>query len=168
MALKTNYKEDVFSGNRKYNMINNGDGTVSFEDVTDYSQVGDTFGAADINETNSAINNTELEHSGTASSSSDRCQRLRIGSRFYDIDGTTYMETTTTLSTSSDTNVVFSAPPIASDSIIRVCAGRANGDVSGQQNVFSVKDVYTTNGQCTVTFPPADSAILLKVRIYIQ
>ena len=57
MALKTNYKEDVFTGNRKYQMTTNGDGTVSFTDVTEYSQVGDTFGAADINATNAAINN---------------------------------------------------------------------------------------------------------------
>lgn len=57
MALKTNYKDDVYSGNRKYNMINNSDGTVSFEDVTSYSKVGDTFGAGDINATNAAINN---------------------------------------------------------------------------------------------------------------
>ena len=25
--LKTNYKDDIFSGNRKYNMIQNADGT---------------------------------------------------------------------------------------------------------------------------------------------
>lgn len=58
MALKTNYKEDVFVGNRKYQMTDNGDGTVSFTDVTAYSQVGDTFGASDINTTNGEINNT--------------------------------------------------------------------------------------------------------------
>lgn len=59
MALKTNYKEDILNTavntKRKYNMINNSDGTVSFEDVTAYTQVGDTFGAADINNTNSRI-----------------------------------------------------------------------------------------------------------------
>ena len=59
MALKTNYKEDILNTavntKRKYNMINNSDGTVSFEDVTVYTQLGDTFGAADINNTNSRI-----------------------------------------------------------------------------------------------------------------
>lgn len=58
MALRTDYKDDVLSsGNlRKYQMINNGDGTVSFQDVTVYQQTGDTFGAGDINNTNQAVN----------------------------------------------------------------------------------------------------------------
>ena len=55
--LKTDYKDDVFSGKRKYNQINNVDGTISFEDVTDYAQVGDSYGAAQINEINDTVNN---------------------------------------------------------------------------------------------------------------
>lgn len=59
MALKTDYKDDILDTSvnekRKFNMITNSDGTVSFEDVTTYSQVGDSFGAGDINETNLAI-----------------------------------------------------------------------------------------------------------------
>lgn len=54
--LKTNYKDAVFSGNRKYQEVNNGDGTVSFNDQTSYTQQGDRFGASDINGTNTAIN----------------------------------------------------------------------------------------------------------------
>lgn len=53
MALRTDYKDDILdltqNTQRKYRMITNADGTVSFEDVTAYSQVGDSFGAADIN-----------------------------------------------------------------------------------------------------------------------
>ena len=60
MALKTNYKDDILdiskNEKRKYNMIPNSDGTVSFEDVTEYSQVGDSFGGADINRTNEEVN----------------------------------------------------------------------------------------------------------------
>ena len=55
-ALRTDYQDDVFSGNRKYTMVNNGDGTVSFIDQTQYTQVGDTYGAAEINEQNQVIN----------------------------------------------------------------------------------------------------------------
>lgn len=55
-ALKTDYKDDVFSGNRKYTMVNNPDGTVSFVDVTTYTQVGDSYGASEINEQNDVIN----------------------------------------------------------------------------------------------------------------
>lgn len=51
--LKTDYKDDVLDTSvnekRKYRMITNDDGTVSFEDVTDYLQVGDSFGSADVN-----------------------------------------------------------------------------------------------------------------------
>jgi len=56
MALRTNYKDDIFSGNRKYTQISNGDGTISFVDSTQYSQVGDTFGATQINEIDGKIN----------------------------------------------------------------------------------------------------------------
>lgn len=53
MALKTNYKDDILdltqNTQRKYRMITNDDDTVSFEDVTEYSQVGDSFGGADVN-----------------------------------------------------------------------------------------------------------------------
>lgn len=56
MALRTNYKDDIFSGNRKYSQILNGDGTISFTDETQYSQVGDSFGATQINEIDGKIN----------------------------------------------------------------------------------------------------------------
>ena len=55
-TLKTNYKDDMFSGDRKYREIRNSDGTVSFEDVTVYSQEGDVFASADINATNAEVN----------------------------------------------------------------------------------------------------------------
>lgn len=59
--LPVNFKDDILkenmNGKRRFNMIQNGDGTVSFEDVTDYTQVGSTFGAAQINATNEAVNN---------------------------------------------------------------------------------------------------------------
>jgi hypothetical protein len=64
-ALKTNYKDDVFSGNRKYTMINNSDGTVSFVDATVYSQKGDTYGSNDINTQNQAINEKGIVVSNT-------------------------------------------------------------------------------------------------------
>ena len=57
--LKTDYKDDILpasSVKRKYNLETNSDGTVSFNDVTEYQQTGDTFGAADINKTNEMVN----------------------------------------------------------------------------------------------------------------
>ena len=58
-TLRTDYQDDVFSGKRKYTEINNGDGTISFDDVTEYAQVGDSYGAAQINEQNDTINNLQ-------------------------------------------------------------------------------------------------------------
>ena len=55
--LPTDYKDAVWNGNRKYRQINNSDGTVSFEDVTEYSQKENSFfGAAEANQMNAAMN----------------------------------------------------------------------------------------------------------------
>lgn len=59
-TLPVNFKDDILdpsmSGKRKYRLIDNGDGTVSFEDVTTYTQTGSDFGAGQINATNQAVN----------------------------------------------------------------------------------------------------------------
>lgn len=61
-TLKTDFKDDILSpnmgGKRKYRMIQNDDGTVSFEDVTEYTQTGSNFGSKQVNETNLAVNNS--------------------------------------------------------------------------------------------------------------
>lgn len=56
--LKTDYKDDILvSGQqRKYNLIENSDGTVSLVDVSSYAQYGDTLKAEDFNATNAAVN----------------------------------------------------------------------------------------------------------------
>lgn len=78
LNLKTTYKDDVLdttvNTQRKFKMIQNEDGTVSFEDVTIYSQEGDSFGALDINATNEAIcevNNNLANTNTTISTLSD-------------------------------------------------------------------------------------------------
>ena len=56
----TNFKDDIMSdtmnGKRRYRMTENPDGTISLEDVTSYTQVGSTYGAAQVNAANTAIN----------------------------------------------------------------------------------------------------------------
>ena len=58
--LRTDFKDDVLNvttnEKRKYRMINNADGTISFEDVTDYVQQGDTFGATEVNQIIEKVN----------------------------------------------------------------------------------------------------------------
>lgn len=57
--LKEDYKDDIIASSeerRKYRMITNADGTVSFVDATEYQQRGTNYGAGDVNKTNIAIN----------------------------------------------------------------------------------------------------------------
>lgn len=56
MALKTDYKDAVYDGQRRYQMVQNGDGTHTILDVTSYTQEGDKFGAVDVNATNLQVN----------------------------------------------------------------------------------------------------------------
>lgn len=56
MSLKVDYKDAMYTGDRKYTISDNGDGTSKITDSTAYSQEGDSFGAKDINDTNAAVN----------------------------------------------------------------------------------------------------------------
>ena len=56
--LPTDYTDATFTGLRKYAQVNNEDGTVSFMDMTSYSNREKSFfGAKDANAMNGAINN---------------------------------------------------------------------------------------------------------------
>ncbi len=55
--LPTNYTNAVWSGLRRFVQVNNEDGTVSFQDVTVYTQKENSFfGARDANRMNEALN----------------------------------------------------------------------------------------------------------------
>ena len=58
--LPVNYQDDIVSenmnGRRRYNMIQNPDGTVSLVDATEYDLVGTNFGAGQINAITQAVN----------------------------------------------------------------------------------------------------------------
>lgn len=79
MSLKTDYKNDIFTGKRKYQITNNTDGTVSLDDVTTYVQEGDILSADDVNAINKAVN--ELQ------TGSDSFQE-EITKRVEDVSGT--------------------------------------------------------------------------------
>ena len=66
MALKTDYKDYIPpSGGRKYKITANSDGSSSVEDITQYQQVGDTWGAEDINQVNKLVNGAVYPNLGT-------------------------------------------------------------------------------------------------------
>lgn len=54
--LRTDFKDDIYSGNRKYIQTTNEDGTVSFSDSTTYEQRGDAFGANELNAITKEVN----------------------------------------------------------------------------------------------------------------
>lgn len=55
--LRVDYTDASWTGLKKYNQISNHDGTVSFQDVTQYSNLDNSFyGARDANRVNEAIN----------------------------------------------------------------------------------------------------------------
>ena len=57
VLLPVNYTDAVWSGLKRYMQVNNEDGTVSFQDVTVYSQKDNSFfGARDANRMNEALN----------------------------------------------------------------------------------------------------------------
>ena len=58
MTLPVNFKDDIIRGgtDRRYRVVNNEDGTISLEDVTNYEQIGSDFNAAQVNQTNAAVN----------------------------------------------------------------------------------------------------------------
>jgi len=70
MSLKTDYKDAMFDGQRRYRLIANEDGTYSLPDSTTYTQTGDKFGANDINETNTEINKLEAVKTATLATAS--------------------------------------------------------------------------------------------------
>lgn len=59
-TLRTNYQDDILDTSvnlrRKYLVTENEDGSVSLEDVTEYTQNGDVISAQDINAINGQIN----------------------------------------------------------------------------------------------------------------
>ena len=55
--LPTDYTDAVWDGKKKYNLIQNDDGTISLEDVTNYTNLEKSFfGAKDANQMNDGIN----------------------------------------------------------------------------------------------------------------
>lgn len=53
--MKTDWKDDIFT-QRKIRLTENSDGTVTPEDATDYTHRGDSFGAKELNEIGTEIN----------------------------------------------------------------------------------------------------------------
>ena len=117
MALKTDYKDYIPpSGGRKYKITANSDGSSSVEDITQYQQVGDTWGAEDINQVNKLVNSAVYPNLGTNTNFSNPINQRSAASytgdstspycidRWRISNGTTYTVGTFTLSAANYAN----------------------------------------------------------------
>lgn len=149
--LKTDYKDDILDSTqnirRKFRMITNDDGTYSFEDVTDYLQNGDSFGALDLNSITNAIMSECLKRidvvDNLESTSTDLALSANMGR---ELNTQSYK----TVSTVLTQNVTASSTPLTIDIpnhtdykalLIRIC-----GDVSfGGLSLFIPKVLFTAD-----------------------
>ena len=106
-----------------------------------------------------SIPTVAVDHSGSASASGVRSQRIGINGVYNVIDGTRYMEQTKTVSTSADTTYTFSNSAITASSAIKVFADRFG---------IAPSNMTISSGQCVVTIPKQSSAFSLAIRIYIM
>ena len=153
--LKTNYVDDVLDSSknqlRKYQQIQNDDGTVSFVDVTEYSTTGTSFGAKDINDTNAAVNELNNSLDSLNSKLSQKQTLLEIGSFKGNIN-----------------NVI-------EGSLRYGTAWCRSTECSGTQPISPNDDVFyflTTNvsgqGQCYQICLPYDYSYKIAVRLYVN
>lgn len=128
-------------------------------DSSSLATVATTGAYSDLSGTPTIPDATSIDHTGTASSSGVRYQRIGIGSTYTAIDGTKYMEQTQTLSTSADTTYTFTNVAITTDSVIMPFA-----------SIFGIvpSSVTVSSGSCAVVIPKQSSAVSCKVRIYIM
>lgn len=61
MSLKTDYRDDIYEGSRRWSVTQNEDGTYNISDATSYTQKGDKFGQNDINAITGEINRMTRE-----------------------------------------------------------------------------------------------------------
>ena len=156
--LSTSYQNDVFDGKRKYKMINNSDGTVSFEDVTKYTQVGSSFDAQQLNTIAKAVNDS-FDKSKVISDINTLKNTMSSG---YVVDASVLRKLLLTgyflkiLKAGTDTITVEDAS-ITEDSTIKV-----------QVNKFGAActSMKVTAGKVVLTFPTMSED--MQVKVWVQ
>lgn len=136
-TLPVDFKDDVLNvsmdGKRRYRLLLQEDGTYVLEDVTDYDTVGSTFGAAQINQTNQAVNQSADKGDvlGTLSQvkSNSDAKKIASANSLKELAVASNLKTYTTLaqlSLSAPTTVeqIFSAMP--DNSYVQIDANNSN------------------------------------------
>ena len=165
MALKTDYIEDVFEGNRKYRISTDGNGISEIVDVTDYAQEGDKFGADDANAITQAVEDhladTENPHGVTA-------EQVGLGN----VDNTADADKTVAVAKKVGTGTVGSTTtpvymnggtPTACTAYGSATVNKANYAGVTTVGTASLKNIYAGTGSMT-----ASSTSLTTGNIYLQ
>ena len=155
--LPTNYTDAEYTGLRKYEMINNGDGTVSFRDVTEYTQEENSFfGADDANAMNNAINNI-MGNDYITDAPSDGIAYARKNSSWVEVSsggigGRTYYVST---SGSDSNNGTSSSTPFKTIgkavSLVPVGNGLAPTTIVVAAGEYSTENIIITNKSVNMT-----------------
>ena len=171
MALKTDYKDDVFSGDRKYQKKDNSDGTISLVDKTAYSQKGDIFSAADINATNKAVNGLSAVATTSANglmSAADKAKMNGISAGATKNVSTTKSYTLSASSWSSGTYTI-------SDSLITASSNQeilpAIGITTDQMKALQkamITDAGQTSGSLTIKAMGTVPTIDIPIRVIFR
>ena len=178
MALKEDYKDAVFSGLRKYKMVQNNDGTVSFVDVTEYAEDGDKFGAKDVNAITEQVNFIKTDLPEKMEEMKHEVDDLRTDLKTVEYPQITWAEKVTryscTLTKFFDTYIkgTIYAYATSTPNKITIAKGTAIRDASFtdrdlivwpvgtfEGNLFNLdQDEYAAVGSCTGSTTPTDSS----------
>lgn len=165
MALKTDYKADVFEGNRKYQINTDAQGKSEILDVTEYAQEGDIFGPEDINAITQAVEghlaDMENPHGVTA-------EQVGLGN----VDNTADADKTVAVAGKVGTNTVGgtatpvymnAGTPTACTAYGSATVNKANYAGVTTVGTASLKNIYAGTGSMT-----AGSTSLTTGNIYLQ
>lgn len=128
--------------------------SVDWENVNDkpFDAVGEGLTVDDDGEVSADVKSVSV-------ASANGVQSISVNGVSTDVVGTRYLDVTNVLSTSVDTDYVFTDAHITADSVIDVYS-----------TIFGVNpsNVTVSNGTCTVTFPKHTDAVEMTCRIYIK
>ena len=151
MALKTDYKDAVYTGDRKYTQTNNTDGTISLVDATAYSTEGDTFGAADINATNTAVKGNSANISALQQTIKTTAKNITLTAASWSSGSYTIRDS---LITATSNQEIIPAPSISADQYKALVKASivATGQTAGAITIKAFGTTPTIDIPITVIF----------------
>lgn len=146
-------------------VLNANVGTPRWTEVDDkpFSSIGEGLNVDSSNRLNANVRNVEMSMQGTATATSSKYQQIDVNTNgtvvSTEIDGTRFMQYSQTLNTASTTVYTFTNSAITNNSAVDVFT-----DIWG----IDPTNVNISNGTCTVTFAPVETATSMICRIYIK